>query len=312
MGRGRLLTGEFKKESYPIAKTPVCAPSRVRTGNLPVWGCTLVKRAPATAGRGFCTIFVQAHIHRYIPAPSCTAGARQAFALNPKHLPCSLCATHTLPFEPVAGTATCTFCLIHMSPGIQAFSFTLPLSLPFSHTHTHWLTGGLISQRHTCSLRLSRCLRVSCSQLSLKHTVCHQCSHMHHPNRPGTQQQAAHQMLFRCRRHLTTPPSLASYTHGPDFGLTGVDVGQEAQGHKEDRGSSTAFLKEHSSSAPAVTETGQLQHKMKGGAACPGALGWQGITHTSYGRRRREGRFPHRRGVCQSDASSKARAVRGA
>lgn len=48
-------------------------------------------------------------------------------------------------------------------------------------------------------------------------------------------------MLF-CSRHLTTPPSSASYTPEPDFDLTDVDVGQEAEGHKEDWESSTAFL----------------------------------------------------------------------
>lgn len=137
-------------------------------------------------------------LHRYIPALSCTAGARQAFALNPKHLPCFFYATHMLLFELLACTATCKFCLIHTSLGIHVFSFTLPLSLPFSHTYSHWHTGGLISQHHTCSLRLSGCLQASCSQPSLKHTVWHQRSHMHHPKCPGaggaatgTEQQAA-------------------------------------------------------------------------------------------------------------------------
>lgn len=144
------------------------------------------KHTPGTTRRGFYTIFVQARIHRYIPAPSCTAGTRQAFALNPKHLPCFFYATHTLLFEPLACTATCKFCLIHTSLGIHVFSFTLPLSLPFSHTYTHWHTSSLISQHHTCSLRLSSCPRVSCSQPSLKHMVSHQHSRMHHPKCPGT------------------------------------------------------------------------------------------------------------------------------
>lgn len=49
--------------------------------------------------------------------------------------------------------------------------------------------------------------------------------------------------MLLCSRHLTTPPSLASYTPDPDLGLTDVDVSQEAQGHKEDWGFSIAFLK---------------------------------------------------------------------
>lgn len=148
MGRGRLLTGEFKKESYPIKKTP----SHVHRSTLPTPTRTLQE------GSLLCTIFVQARIHRDIPAPSCTAGPRQALALNPKHPPCLSYATHTLLLEPLACTATCKFCLIHTSLGIHVFSFTLPLSLPFSHTYTHWHTGGLISQHHTCSRRLSGCL----------------------------------------------------------------------------------------------------------------------------------------------------------
>lgn len=56
-----------------------------------------------------------------------------------------------------------------------------------------------------------------------------------------TEQQAAHQMLF-CSRHLTTPPILASYIPEPHFSLMDVDVGQEAQGHKEVWVSSMGFL----------------------------------------------------------------------
>lgn len=73
MGRGRLLTGEFEKESYPMEKTPVRTPCHVHTGDLLAWICTLAKHTLGTTRRGFCTIFVQARIHQYIPAPSCTA-----------------------------------------------------------------------------------------------------------------------------------------------------------------------------------------------------------------------------------------------
>lgn len=179
MGRGRLLRGEFKKESYPIEKIP----SHVCTSDLPALTCTLAKDTPGTTRRDLCTSLVQARIHQYIPAPSCTAGAQQAFALNPKHLPCFFYATHTLLFEPLACTATCKFCLIHTSLGIHVFSFTLSLSLPFSHTYTHWHTGGLISQHHTCSLRFSGCLQVSCSQPRLAPALSY-----------------APSKVFRCRR----------------------------------------------------------------------------------------------------------------
>lgn len=297
MGRGRLLTGEFKEESYPIEKTPVRTPSHVHMSDLPAPTCTLAKHTPGTTRRDFCTIFVQARSHRYIPASSCTAGAQQAFALNPKHLPCFFYATHTLLFEPLACTAMCKFCLIHTSLGIHVFSFTLPLSLPFSHAYTHWRTSGLISQHHTCSLRLSGCLRVSCSQASLKHTVSHQHSHMHHPKCPGaggaatgTEQQAALQRL-PCSRRLTAPLSLAGYTPEPDFGLMDVGVGQEAQGHKEYWGVLHSFVKIAWLLWGSMSRSRTRDH-----------------LH-SLKPRRRVGRFLHSRGVGQSHISSKAQAI---
>ncbi|PKU49018.1 hypothetical protein llap_671 [Limosa lapponica baueri] len=64
-------------------------------------------------------------------------------------------------------------------------------------------------------------------------------------------------MFFSSRRR-TTPPSLASYTPEPDFGLSDADVGREAQGHKEDWESSIAFLNSNSSPAPPVTETAKV------------------------------------------------------
>lgn len=145
------------RRSHILLKKPrIRLPFHVHMSDLPLQNCTLTKHTPGTTRRGFCIIFVQAHIHRYIPALSCTAGTQPVLALNPKHLPCFFYATHTLLLELLACTATCKFCLIHTSLGIHVFSFTLPLSLPFSHTYTHWHTSGLISQHHTCSLRLSR------------------------------------------------------------------------------------------------------------------------------------------------------------
>lgn len=71
MGRGRLLTGEFKKESYPIEKTP----SRIHRSDLPAPTCTITQHTPGTTRRDLCTIFVQA-----APIHSCTVMHRRRSA----------------------------------------------------------------------------------------------------------------------------------------------------------------------------------------------------------------------------------------
>lgn len=135
MGRGRLLKGEFKKESYPIERIP-CP---IHTSDLPALTCTLVKHTPDTTRRDLCTSFVQPRIHQYIPAPSCTAGARQAFALNPKHLPCFFYATHML-------RATCMHSYVqilshsHMPehPCVLLHSHPLSSLLTYIHPLAYW------------------------------------------------------------------------------------------------------------------------------------------------------------------------------
>lgn len=154
MGWGRVLTGEFKKESYPMEKTPVRTPSYVCRSDLPVQGCTPAKHTLGMTRRGFCTIFVQAPIRRYVPALSCTAGVRsesQASSLL------FLCYARTS----IRAACMHSYVQILSHSHIPGYPCVLLHSLPLSsfltyiHTYTHQHASGLISQHHTCSLRLS-------------------------------------------------------------------------------------------------------------------------------------------------------------
>lgn len=144
------------------------------------------------------------------------------------------------------------FCSSHSHAQLRAdfVSFTHPwasmcspsLSPSLFPSHIHTPTGILVASSH--SITHAHLDSLGACKSPAASPVLHQHSHMHHPKcsgageaATGTEQQVAPQM-FLCSRHLTAPPSLASYVSEPDFGLMDVDVGQEAQGNKEYWGSS--------------------------------------------------------------------------
>lgn len=157
-GEGRLLTGESRKESQPIAKTHVRTPSHVHAGDLPVWSCTLAKH-PSLCSLLRADTFLQCH-------------ALQALSRRSLCIPSIPLSSSPLR-RMVACSATCRFHLIHTSLGIHVFSFTLSLSLPFSHAHT------LMASSRSITHSLSDYLGFSCSQSSLKHATSRQHSHIH-------------------------------------------------------------------------------------------------------------------------------------
>lgn len=152
-------------------------------GDLPVWSRTL---AVGMARRAF--------LHRLCaawspPTHSCTVMHRRHSAGD---------GSESQASSPASSVLRAGFCSSRSRARLRAdfvsfthpwasmcFSFTLPLSLPLSHAYTHRHGGGLISQHHTCSLRLSGCLQASCSQPSPKHTVSRPCSPVHLARCPG-------------------------------------------------------------------------------------------------------------------------------
>lgn len=138
MGRGRLLTGEFKKESYPIEKTP----SHVHRSTLPVPTRTLQARAGGiSALHHLCA-------GSYPPRHSCTvmhrrrsAGARSESQASP--LP-FLCYAHA------SARAACMHSYVQVSfthPWASMCSPSLSLSLFPSHIHTP--TGIPVASSHS-------------------------------------------------------------------------------------------------------------------------------------------------------------------
>lgn len=107
---------------------------------------------------------------------ACSAPTHSCSVMHCRHSAGDRSASQASPSPPlryVACSATCRFHLIHTSLGIHVFSFTLSLSLPFSHAHT------LMASSRSITHSLSDYLGFSCSQSSLKHATSRQRSHIH-------------------------------------------------------------------------------------------------------------------------------------
>lgn len=133
-GEGRLLTGESRKESQPIAKTHVRTPSHVHAGDLPVWSCTLAKH-PSLCSLLPADTFLQCHALQ---------------ALSRRSLCIPSIPLSSSPLRRMLGyVQISSHSHIPGHPCVLLHSLPLPSFLTCAHPH------GLISQHHTLSLRLS-------------------------------------------------------------------------------------------------------------------------------------------------------------
>lgn len=137
----------------------------------------------ARPGGLFCTAFVQPGLHRHIPALSCTAGTRQAMALNPKHLPL-LPPCYAQASARAARVLGCVQILSHSHiPGHPCVSPPLPSSLTCVHPPArrwpHLAASHMLSEALWVPASLTQPI------LSETHTVSRPCSPVHLARCPG-------------------------------------------------------------------------------------------------------------------------------